>query len=191
MEKILPVILLSLAFAVPASAATASTAPATGTPVVAAPQPARTTDSNHWMYLGAKLGDSTVGGLLGLQFTKRYSLEFSYDYIDTLYQPNYTVKSSTTAVAAVGMFPVKFGDLDPFFIFAKAGYERNTTKATTFNPGIPPLFGSTTTVSTTVRKRAVVSVGAQYDFTRSFSGRIGKNAIGTDHSVYIAAIYQF
>lgn len=191
MEKILPVILLSLAFAVPANAATVATAPATGTPAVAAPQPTRTADSNHWVYLGAKLGDSTVGGLLGLQFTRRYSLEFSYDYIDTVYQPNYTVKSSTAAVAAVGMFPVKFGELDPFFIFAKAGYERNSTKATTYNPGIPPLFGSTTTVSTTIRKRAVVSVGAQYDFTRSFSGRIGKNAIGTDKSVYIAAIYQY
>ena len=169
MEKIVAVILLSLAFAAPANAA----------------------DANHWLYLGARLGDSTAGGLLGLQFTRTYSLELSYDYIDTLYQPNYTVKSSTTAAAFVGMFPVKLGDLDSFSVFAKAGYERNTTKATTYDPGIPGLFGSTTTVTTTIRKRAVVSVGAQYDFTRNFSGRIGKNAIGTDHSVYIAAIYQF
>lgn len=193
MEKILPVIMLSLAVAAPANAAPLATVPATGAPVAVAPTtpPPRVAESNHWMYLGAKLGDSTVGGLLGLQFTKRYSLEFSYDYIDTVYQPNYTVKSSTTGVAAVGMFPVKFGELDPFFIFGKAGYERNTTKATTFDPGIPGLFSSTTTVTTTIRKRVAVGIGAQYDFTRSFSGRIGKNAVGTDHSVYIAAIYKF
>ncbi len=194
MEKILPVVMLSLAVASPASAAPLATAPASATPVSVAPaaQSLRAAESNHWMYLGAKLGDSTVGGLLGLQFTKRYSLEFSYDYIDSVYQPNYTVKSSTTGVAAVGMFPVKFGELDPFFIFARAGYERNTTKATTYDPGIPGLpLGSTTTVSTTIRKRPVVGIGAQYDFTRNFSGRIGKNAVGTDHSVYIAAIYQF
>jgi len=194
MEKILPVVLLSLAFAVPASAATLGSAPTTGAPAVAAttPPPAKATESNHWVYFGAKLGDSTVGGLLGLQFTKRYSLEFSYDYIDSIYQPNYTVKSSTTGVAAVGTFPVKFAELDPFFVFAKAGYERNTTKSTAYDPAIPGLpVGSTTTVTTTIRKRAVVSLGAQYDFTRSFSGRIGKNAIGTDHSVYIAAVYQF
>jgi hypothetical protein len=194
MEKILPVVLLSLAIAVPASAAPLATAPTTGTPVVAAttPPPARAAEPNHWIYFGAKLGDSTVGGLLGLQFTKRYSLEFSYDYIDSVYQPNYTVKSSTTGVAAVGMFPVKFADLDPFFVFAKAGYERNTTKSTTYDPGIPGLpVGSTTTVDTTIRKRPVVGIGAQYDFTRSFSGRIGKNAVGTDKSVYITAVYQF
>jgi hypothetical protein len=193
MEKILPVVLLSLAIAVPATAAPLANDPTGGAPVAAAttPAPPRAAESNHWMYLGAKLGDSTVGGLLGLQFTKRYSLEFSYDYIDSVYQPNYTVKSSTNSVAAVGMFPVKFAALDPFFIFAKAGYERNTTKATTYDPGIPGLFSSTTTATTTIRKRPVVSIGAQYDFTRNFSGRIGKNAVGTDHSVYIAAVYQF
>jgi hypothetical protein len=191
MEKILPVILLSLAIAAPASAATVAATPGTAAPTPVATPPARAADSNHWLYISAKLGDSTVGGLLGLQFTKRYSLEFNYDYIDSVYQPNYTVKSSTTGVAAVGMFPVKFGELDPFFIFAKAGYERNTTKATTFNPGIPGLLVGSTTVSTTIRKRPVVGIGAQYDFTRNFSGRIGKNAVGTDHSVYIAAIYQF
>ncbi len=101
-----------------------------------------------------QLGDSIVGGLLGLQITKTYSLEVRYDYIDTVYQPNTTIKSSSTGVAAVGMYPVKFGDIEPFFIFGKAGYERTTTKSTTFDPGIPGLLlPATTTVTTTVRKR--------------------------------------
>jgi hypothetical protein len=186
MEKILSVALLSLAIAAPALAA-----PAASAPTAATSPSARAAEPNHWFYLGARLGDSTVGGLLGVQITKRYSLEFSYDYIDTVYQPNTTIKSSTAGAAAVGMFPVKFGDLDPFYIFAKAGYERTTTESTTINPGIPGLFDATTTISTTIRKRPVVGVGAQYDFTRSFSGRIGKNALGNDKSFYIAAIYQF
>ncbi|MDO8990707.1 MAG: outer membrane beta-barrel protein [Sideroxyarcus sp.] len=190
MDKILPVVLLSLAIAAPAVAAPVTGA--AGAPTAATSPSARAAESNHWFYLGARLGDSTVGGLLGVQITRRYSLEFSYDYIDTVYQPNTTIKASTAGAAAVGMFPVKFGDLDPFFIFAKAGYERTTTKSTTINPGIPGLpVGETTTEITTIRKRPVVGAGAQYDFTRSFSGRIGKNALGNDKSFYIAAIYQF
>lgn len=181
MEKILSVVLLCLVIAAPAVAA-----PATGVPA-----PSRTGDSNHWLYLGAKLGDSTVGALLGLQFTKIYSLEMRYDYIDNVYQPNTTIKSSSTSMAGVGMFPVKFSELDPFYVFAKAGYERVTVKSTTADPGIPGMFDPTTTTRTTVRKRVIVSAGAQYDFTRNFSGRIGKNFIGNDHSVYIAAIYKF
>jgi opacity protein-like surface antigen len=137
------------------------------------------------------LGDSIVGGLLGLQINKMYSVEVRYDYKDTVYEPNNTVKSSSTGIAGVAMFPLKLTDMEPFFIFAKAGYERTKVESTTTDPGIPGFFSPTTTVTTTVRKRVVVGAGAQYDFTRDVSGRIGWNAIGSDHSVYLAAIYKF
>jgi opacity protein-like surface antigen len=181
MERILLFILLSFAIAAPACAA----------PVAAAPPHAATADNSHWLYVGAHLGDSVVGGLLGLQFTRKYSLEFQYNYIDTVYQPNTTIKSSSTGVSAVGMFPVQFSGMDPFFIFAKAGYERTKEKSTTSDPGIPGLFPATTTISTTFRKRVTVGAGAQYDFSNNVSGRIGMNAIGSDHSVYLSAIYKF
>jgi opacity protein-like surface antigen len=137
------------------------------------------------------LGDSVVGGLLGLQINKMYSVEVRYDYTDTVYLPNNTVKSSSAGIAGVAMFPLKLTDMEPFFVFAKVGYERTTTESTTTDPGIPTFFPATTTVTTTVRKRVTVGAGAQYDFTRNVSGRIGWNAIGSDHSANIAAIYKF
>jgi hypothetical protein len=179
MERILPITLLSLFIAAPALAA-----PGTITANASKADATR-------LYVGGQLGDSIVGGLLGLQFNRTFSLEARYDYIDTVYQPNTTIRASSTGVAGIGMYPVKLGDMEPFFIFAKAGYERTTTKSTTDDPGIPGLFPATTTKTTTVRKRVVVGAGVQYDFSRDVSGRIGVNAVGSDHSVYLAAIYKF
>jgi opacity protein-like surface antigen len=190
MERILVFILLSLAISAPAYAAAIATTPTTKTAVTTTPHSA-SADTNHWLYVGAQLGDSVVGGLLGLQINKMYSVEVRYDYKDTVYEPNNTIRSSSTGIAGVAMFPLKLTDMEPFFVFAKVGYERTKTESTTSDPGIPGFFPATTTVTTTVRKRVTVGAGAQYDFTRNVSGRIGWNAIGSDHSANIAAIYKF
>jgi len=182
MERILPITLLSFAIAAPLVALPAAAAPASK---------AANSDATR-MYVGAQLGDSIVGGLLGLQINSTFSFEARYDYIDTIYYPNTTIKASSTGVALLGMHPVQLGDMDPFSIFLKAGYERTTTKTTTTDPGIPGLpFPATTTVTTTVRKRAVVGAGMQFDLSPDVSGRIGMNAVGSEHSVYITAIYKF
>lgn len=180
MEQILRTSLLTLFIATPVLAAP-----------VAATANAPKTDATR-LYTGAQLGDSTIGGILGLQLNKTYSVEARYDYIDTVYQPNTTIKASCVSIAALGMYPVKFGDMDPFFIFGKAGYERTTSKSTTYDPGIPAYgLPATTTITTTVRKRVTVGAGVQYDFSRDVSGRIGINAVGSDHSAYLTAIYKF
>jgi hypothetical protein len=201
MKQILVAILLSFAIAAPtAFAVTASSAPALGAPVrvTSAPTAEATTpvhatsvDTDRWrLYAGAQLGDSIVGGLVGLQISKMYSLEARYDYVDTLYQPNNTVKSYSVGLAGIAMFPLKLGDMEPFFIFAKAGYERTTEKSTVSDPGLPGLFPPTITVTTIQRKRVTVGTGVQYDFSRNVSGRFGVNALGSDHSVYLAAILK-
>jgi len=176
---------------VPAAPVTATPATPVPTSVTSTPVRAATDDKSHWLYVGAQLGDSIVGALLGLQINKMYSLEFRYDYVDPIYQPNYTFNSSSAGIAGIAMFPLKLNDMEPFFIFVKAGYERTKDKSTTYDPGLPGYFPPTTTVTTTTRNRVVVGAGAQYDFTRSVSGRIGMNSIGSDHSVYLAAIYKF
>lgn len=181
MERILPITLLSFAIAAPLVAAPAAAAPASK---------AANADATR-LYVGAQLGDSIVGGLLGLQINKSFSMEARYDYIDTIYQPNTTIKASSTGFAGLGMYPVKLGDMEPFYAFVKAGYERTTTKTTTADPGIPGLFPATTTVTATVRKRAVVGAGVQFDLSPDVSGRFGMNAVGSEHSVYITAIYKF
>jgi hypothetical protein len=162
------------------------------TPVLAAPAAANASKADATrLYVGAQLGDSVVGGMLGLQINRAYSLEVRYDYIDTVYEPNTTTKASRTSVAGIGMYPLKIADIDSLFIFGKAGYERTTTKTTANDPGIPGFFPATTTITTTARKRVIVGAGVQYDFSRDVSGRIGMNAVGSDHSVYLTAIYKF
>jgi len=208
MNQILAALLLSFAIAVPAASAatvrsnpvpaaparTVPTAASQSTPAVSADsaKPARVApaDKTHWFYIGAQLGDSVVGALVGLQFNKIYSLEVRYDYVDPIYQPNITVNSSSAGIAGVALFPLNLSNMEPLFIFAKAGYERTKDTTTTYDPGIPGLFPPTTTVTTILRKRVTVGGGTQYDFNNNVSGRIGVNFIGSDHSVYLSAIYK-
>jgi hypothetical protein len=143
------------------------------------------------MYVGAQLGDSVVGGLIGLQMSKIYSLEVRYDYVDPIYQPNNTVESSTADISGLAMFPLKLANLDPFFIYAKAGYEQNTEETTVTDPGLPGITPPTTTTTTVVRKRVTAGAGLQHDFSNNASGRIGINAVGSNHTVYLTAIYKF
>jgi hypothetical protein len=90
------------------------------------------------------------------------------------------------------MYPLKIGNLEqPLYLFGKAGYERKTTKTTIQDPGIPGFYSATLIESKTISKRVVVGGGVQYDFSADVSGRIGANAIGHDHSVYITALCKF
>ncbi len=143
------------------------------------------------LYVGGQLGDSAVGGILGLQINSAFSLEARYDYIDTENQPNTTIDEYCVGLTGLGMYPVQFGKMAPFYIFVKAGYEQTTTETTTHDPGIPGVSSPTTTVTTKERKRTVVGAGVQHDFNRDVSGRIGVNAVGSDHTVFITAIYKF
>ncbi len=143
------------------------------------------------LYIGTQLGDSVVGGLLGLQINKSFSLEARYDHVDTVREGNTTTEASTVGLTGIGMYPVKFGKMNPFYIFLKAGYEQTTTEESVYDPGIPGLFEPSTTVTTTERRRTVVGAGVHRDFSRSVSGRIGMNAVGSDHTVFLTAIYKF
>ncbi len=148
------------------------------------------------IYLGAQLGDSIVGGLVGLQISKMYSVEARYDYVDTVYIPNSNTKSSNFGLSGVALFPLKLSelklsDMEPFYVFAKAGYERSTVKTTVTDPGLgtPGLTGSSNT-TTIVKGRLLIGGGTQYDFTKKFSGRVGVNFIGSDNSVYLTVLYK-
>jgi hypothetical protein len=81
--------------------------------------------------------------------------------------------------------------MEPFYVFAKTGYERSTVKTTTTDPGLgtPGLLGSSNT-TTIVRGRLLIGGGTQYDFTKKFSGRVGVNFIGSDNSVYLSVLYK-
>ncbi len=185
--------------AAPAKDTSAPTpAPAQVDPVIETPTPTGVATESKLarIYVGAQLGDSIVGGLVGLQVSKMFSVEARYDYVDTIYVPNGNTKSSNLGIAGVALFPLKLSDLklsdmEPFYLFGKAGYERSTKKTTSVSPDLGvPGFPSTTTITTTVKGRLLIGGGAQYDFSKKFSGRVGVNFVGSDSSMYLTAIYK-
>ena len=179
-------------------ARTVTPAAATTTPVrpiqTVTPAPARTpppVTNNSSFYIGAQVGDSTIGALLGYQISKMYAMEIAYDYVDPIYQPNTTLEKSRAGISALALFPVKFNELGPMAIYIKLGYGRTTEKSTVTDPGIPGFLPATTTVTTTLKTGVTGGAGVQVDLSTSTTARLGVNYVGGDRSVYLAAMYKF
>lgn len=165
MKKIAIAVLLS-AFAA---------APAVAAPAVAAASP---------FYVGAQLGDSYIGGFAGYQIDKMYSVEASYIKFDSVSTPFLETDRSSIGVAGVAMFPLTLKGAPPFSLFAKAGIERTSSKVKT----AAPFPASSTTVTDT---GLVLGGGAQYDFNKNFSARLGLDIEGMADSLYVSALYKF
>jgi opacity protein-like surface antigen len=170
--------------------AAAETAPAR--PVPAAPtRPAPSAASNSGMYIGAQLGDSSVGALLGYQISRMFSMEISYDYVDPVYGPTTKQERSRAGASGLAMFPLKFSEMGPMAIYIKVGYGRSTEKFTVNDPGSPPLLPATTSVTTTSTTGVTGGAGIHVDLSSSASVRLGFNVVGSDKSTYLAAMYKF
>lgn len=166
-------------------------------PPAAAPvKPAPAPSSRSAFYMGAQVGDSTIGALLGYQLSKMYAIEVSYDYVD----PTNTVEvsgattrleTSRVGISGLALFPIKFSDMGPMAIYIKVGYARTTDKSTFNDPGIPGFLPASTTVTTTLKTGVTGGAGVQVDLSNSSTARLGVNYVGGDRSVYLAALYKF
>lgn len=172
------------------AAETAPAAPARLAP--AAPtRPAPPAASNSGMYIGAQLGDSSVGALLGYQISRMFSMEISYDYVDPVYGPTTKQERSRAGASGLAMFPVKFSEMGPMAIYVKVGYGRSTERFTVNDPGSPPLLPATTSVTTTSTTGVTGGAGIHVDLSNSALVRLGFNVVGSDRSTYLAAMYKF
>lgn len=186
-------------------ARTAAPAPVTTAPVrpvqtaapAQTPASARTPQaaaSSSAFYLGAQVGDSTIGAMLGYQFSKMYAMEISYDYVDPIRTSTATGKTSleVSRVGASGlaMFPIKFSEMGPMAIFIKVGYAR-TTEVYTVNDYAVGTLSATTSVTTTLKTGVTGGAGVQVDLSSSTTARLGVNYVGGDRSVFLAALYKF
>jgi len=175
--------------------APAATAPAPVRPAqTAAPAPARTAqaaEKNSAFYMGAQVGDSTIGAFLGYQLSKMYAMEIAYDYVDPIKQPNTTIEKSRIGMSGLALFPVKFSELGPMAIYIKVGYGRTTEKTTVTDPGIPGFIAPSTTVTTKLATGVTGGAGVQVDLSTNSTARLGVNYVGGDRSVYLAAMYKF
>ena len=142
-------------------------------------------------YMGAQLGDSSIGAVMGYQFTKLFGMEVSYDYFDPLITKaisTTTAEKNRVGASALAMFPMKFSDMGPMALYVKVGYARTIDKVTTDDPGPPtPSIFITTTTKTGVTGGA----GIHVDMSKSASVRVGVNVVGGEHNTTLAALYRF
>jgi opacity protein-like surface antigen len=192
----------------PASAPTASqpvyTAPVRIAAVAAEPQktpppaaPVHPAAKNSAFYLGAQVGDSTIGAFMGYQISKMYAMEISYDYVDpvdTFVTGGATTRleKSRVGVSGLALFPIKFSEMGPMSIYIKVGYGRTTENYTVNDPGLgSPSFPATTTITTTLTTGVTGGAGVQVDLSSNTTARLGASYVGGDRSVYLAAMYKF
>lgn len=146
------------------------------------------------LYAGAQLGDSSIGLVMGYQFTKMFGMEVSYDYFDPLYTravTTTTAEKNRLGASGLAMFPVKFSDMGPMALYVKVGYARTVDKVTTDDPGIPPSLPASTFITTTTRTSVTGGMGVHVDMSKAASVRLGMNVVGSEHSTYLAVLYRF
>jgi len=171
----------------PAPVATPATNP------TAAAAAAAATAIGTGFYIGAQLGDSSVGAVMGYQFTKLFGMEISYDYFDPLYTravTTTTAEKNRLGASALAMFPMKFSEMGPMALYVKVGYARTTDKLTTDDPGlgsIPP----STFITTTTKTGVTGGAGIHVDMSKSSTVRVGVNVVGVERTTYLAALYRF
>ena len=168
MKKIAIAVLLSAFVAAPALAAEKSKAAAAASPI----------------YVGAQLGDGYIGGFAGYQIDKMYSVEASYIKFDSISSPFISTDVSSIGVAGVAMFPMTLKGAPPFSLFAKAGFERTSAKVKT-------TIGGTSISATATDTELTLGGGAQYDFNKNVSARLGLDFKGAADSLYLSALYKF
>jgi opacity protein-like surface antigen len=199
--KILP----ASATATPASAASPAASPGKTIIVAAeAPRPAtpaaaptasaaaaKTTPGSPAFYLGAQLGDSSIGALMGYQLSKMFAMELSYDYMDPKYTPTTIAETSRISASGLALFPLKFSEMGPMAIYVKVGYARTTDKFTVNDPGLGPGFPPTSTVTTTLKTGVIGGAGVQVDLSSNSTARLGVHVVGSERTAYMAAMYKF
>lgn len=181
----------------PTPAATTSRTVIAATPPAATPAPApaprpaaQTTGIDTGFYFGAQLGDSSVGAVMGYQFSKMIGMEISYDYFDPVYTRAVTTtiaEKNRLGASMLAMFPIKFSEMGPMALYVKVGYARTTDKLTTDDPGPP----TASTYITTTKTGVTGGAGIHVDMSQSASVRLGVNVVGSEHTTYLAALYRF
>ncbi len=162
-----------------------------------APRPAATAAAasgiDTGLYIGAQLGDSSVGAVMGHQFTKMFGMEISYDYFDPLYTRAVTTtiaEKNRLGASGLFMFPVKFSEMGPMALYVKVGYARTTDKLTTDDPGLGSIPASTYITTTTVTG-VTGGAGVHVDVSQSATARLGVNVVGSERATYLAVLYRF
>jgi hypothetical protein len=126
-------------------------------------------------YAGVQVGDA-FGILGGYQIDKTFSAEFLYNDYD-----NYV---TSMGVFAVAMFPNLIHGAPQVSLFGKVGIVRAKYEYSACVPGFCVNANGTSTDLS-------IGGGAQYDFNKNVSARVGLDLDDYDSNLYIGAIYKF
>jgi hypothetical protein len=146
------------------------------------------------LYAGIQIDDTTAGVLLGYQINKTYAVEAHYSKSSSqITHAGVTVDTSTTGTGIVGiaLFPMKLRNVLPYNLFVKAGYERTSNTETYSIPTSATLTLPYNGKVDNHENQLIFGGGAEYDFTKYLTGRMGLDFLGKDRSINLAAVFKF
>lgn len=143
---------------------------------------------------GIKIGDHSVGALMGFQINRTFGVEAHYSRSNssTLHAGlNVETTSIGKGIVGIATFPMKLRETVPYDLFVKVGMERTTSTEKYHIPTTVtltlPYYGSINTS----KNQLIIGGGAEYDFSSNLSGRMGLDFIGKDRHFNVAAIFKF
>jgi hypothetical protein len=146
------------------------------------------------LYTGLQIDDNTAGVLLGHQINRTYAIEAHYSKSNSrTSQDGLTIDTSSVGIgiAGIALFPMKLHEVLPYDLFVKAGYE-HTSITDTYS--IPTSVTLTLPYNGTInshKNQLIFGGGAEHDFTKSLTGRMGLDFLGNKRSIYLSAIFNF
>jgi len=146
------------------------------------------------MYVGMKVDNDSTGAFLGYRLSNMYAVEAHYSRSDSdISHAGVTVNTSivSTSIVVAIMIAMKLNDVLPYHLFAKAGYQRTTKNETYSIPSSVTLTLPYNDVITSYKNQPMLSLGAEYDVTKSVSGRMGIDFIGNEKFFNLSTIYKF
>ena len=146
------------------------------------------------IYVGMKIDNDSVGALLGYRLSKMYAAEAHYSKADSdIAHAGVNVGTSINSASVVGvvLIPMKLSSVLPYYLLVKVGYLR-TSKNETFS--IPSSVTLTLPYNDTIKSyknQPMLTLGAEYDITKSVSSRMGVDFIGNDKFFNLSTLYKF
>jgi hypothetical protein len=146
------------------------------------------------LYAGIQIGDNSVDPFLGYQINRMFAVEAHYSKSNSnISHAGVTVDTSTVSKGIVGIatFPMKLHEVLPYDLFIKAGYMRTNTTDTYSGPTIFPSLTPNNGSIMSQKNQLIIGGGAEYDFYKNLTGRVGLDFQGHDRFFNLSAIFKF
>jgi hypothetical protein len=146
------------------------------------------------LYTGLQIDDNAIGILLGHQINRTYAVEAHYSKSSSrTSQDGLTIDTSNVGIGIVGiaLFPMKLHDVLPYNLFVKAGYEHTSITDTYSIPTSVTLTLPYNGTTNSHKDQLIFGGGAEHDFTKNLTGRMGLDLLGNKRSIYLSAIFNF